>query len=179
MENSLSNSGNYESNTSDIIDDDFCPINSNWRIDYYRKVFWKRIKAYFFDLIIIWIATFTILISVIFFFSLFLNDDQVLSIFVVLYFLLLFSIPVLISILESSKWKGAFGKRIMKIEVSDEFGKPISFWKSIWRNLLKGITFYICLTVIGFFIQRYYFLKSGKLIHDHWSNTVIGERLNN
>ena len=81
--------------------------------------------------------------------------------------------------MESSKWKGFLGKRIMKIEVSDNYGNPISFWRSIWRNFLKGLTFYICITIIGYYIQKHYYLKTGKLIHDNWSKTVIGERLGN
>jgi uncharacterized RDD family membrane protein YckC len=79
--------------------------------------------------------------------------------------------------MESSKWKGFIGKRMMKIEVSDNYGNSISFWRSIWRNYLKSFTFLFCMTIIGYIIQRHYYLKKGKFLHDYGSNTTIGERL--
>jgi uncharacterized RDD family membrane protein YckC len=156
-------------------EDNFIPIDPDWKTKYYKKVLKKRIKSYWLDVLII-----NLFIIVLILFSLLIGDEETKVNFIIIgYLLLVFGYPVPVAIMESSKWKGFFGKRIMKIEVSDNYGNPISFWRSIWRNFLKGLTFFVCITIIGYYIQKHYYLKTGKLMHDNWSKTVIGERLGN
>lgn len=170
MENLPPYTKSLEQSATPFDEDDFIPIDPDWKKQYYKRVLNKRIKAYWLDALIV-----SIILIILIVFAYLDGDEEgenTMYIANLVY-------PIVVGYMESSKWKGFIGKRIMKIEVSDNYGNPISFWRSIWRNFLKGITFYICLTIVGYFIQKHYYLKTGKLIHDYWSNTVIGERLGN
>ena len=75
-----------------------------------------------------------------------------------LYVLLMVAAQILIcAFMESSKWRGTPGKLIMKLQITDNAGNPISFGKALIR------------------IIAYSYSK--KFFHDQLSNTVIGERL--
>jgi len=39
--------------------------------------------------------------------------------------------------MESSSWWGTPGKRIMKLQITDKAGNPISFQKALLRNIIK------------------------------------------
>jgi len=81
--------------------------------------------------------------------------------------------------MESSKWRGTFGKRILKLQITDREGHPISFSRALVRNILRTLVGYSYLLLIPFIIQIFSFKKAKKLFHDQLSSTVIGERLNN
>lgn len=191
-------------------------IKSNWRNAYYGKAAWVRAKAFLLDIVItlvlplllvviplryIWKAEivdqregFTefgwdfILEDAWFFF--FLN--------VILYILPLLLYLIICAIFESSKWRGTFGKLIMKLQTTDIGGNKITFFKALWRNILKlligglwifipldfiyfgeSTQFYVplSLALLAMILQIWYFGKSRKLIHDKISKTFVGEKL--
>jgi uncharacterized RDD family membrane protein YckC len=81
--------------------------------------------------------------------------------------------------MESSKWRGTMGKRILKLQITDKAGEPVSFFRALVRNILRPIFgySYIFTLSIALFIQYFRFKKTKKLFHDELSGTVIGERL--
>ena len=164
----------------------FVPIDLDWRKKYYKRVLKKRAFAFLLDCIINYILLFVIdiiIICILMFTIHFLTGKSLDSIdlddekFEWIGLTTPFLVVVVVAFMESSKWKGSFGKRIMKIEVSDNYGNSISFWKSFWRNILKFLTFYSYLLIIPLIIQIFKYKKTNKLFHDQFSNTIIGERL--
>ena len=166
--------------------DIFIPIDLDWREKYYKRVLKKRAWAFLLDGIINYILLFLIDLVVIIiiyttihfisgkpFENINIKDENINLIGISTFFL----VVVLVALMESSKKKGSFGKRIMKIEVSDNYGNAISFRKSLWRNVLKFLTFYSYIFIIPLIIQMYKYRKTKKLFHDQFSNTIIGERL--
>ena len=160
------------------------PMEVNWRRDYYKDAIWKRGAAFMLDnfltLMPCMIVAF-ILASV----SLSIadtslqeengvatNDEAVFAILFTLgaYF-------VLCAAMESSKWRGTFGKRIMRLQITDREGQPVSFSRALIRNIVRAITGYSYFLIFPLIIQYFTFKKSRKLFHDQLSYTVIGERL--
>jgi len=76
--------------------------------------------------------------------------------------------------LETSKYQGTIGKLILRIKVCDTKGLPISFARSLWRNICKIIGF---LSLgIGFIVG--FFSRKQQCWHDKLANTlVIKDRL--
>jgi len=79
--------------------------------------------------------------------------------------------------MESSKWRGTLGKRILKLQITDKAGEPVSFFRALVRNILRPIFGYLYISFITLIIQYFRFKKTKKLFHDELSGTVIGERL--
>ncbi len=79
--------------------------------------------------------------------------------------------------MESSGWRGTFGKRIMKLQITDRDGHPISFFRAFWRNAARLIVGYSYLFILPMIIQYFTFKKTKQLFHDQLSSTVIGEML--
>ena len=166
--------------------DVFIPINPGWRKVYYNRVLKKRAWAFLLDSIINYIILFIIAfitlcarMLVIHYFTgkeyvdIDINEETISLLSIIITNL----VVVVVAIMESSKKKGSFGKRIMKIEVSDNYGNALSLSKSFLRNLLKALTCYSYLLVIPLIIQIVTYRKTNKLFHDQFSNTLIGERL--
>jgi uncharacterized RDD family membrane protein YckC len=173
MENTLSNSEYDMPGASIIDDDDFIPIHPDWRKKYYKKAFGKRVIAYILDIFTTSILAYIPIL-------IFIPNPENGETYDLWVYIFQYSLYfVIYAIMESSKWKGTFGKRIMQIEVSDDYGNAISFWRSIARNFLKLITSYSYIFIIPFIIQIFTYRKSGKLFHDYFSKTIIGERMNN
>lgn len=155
-------------------------LKVNWRGKYLWKVLWKRFAAYILDVIIIMIPI--MVIQFLIWGDNFLAELQQASVsFYLIYYGLLM---VVWSLFDSSRWRGTPGKHIMKLQITDDTGRPISFGKAFVRNLIKfslfalvavdesgitGMVFYLA-QIISFIIFK-------KFIHDHLSHTVIGERL--
>jgi uncharacterized RDD family membrane protein YckC len=163
-------------NPSSLDAEVFVPINLDWRKKYYRRVLKKRVIAFLLDIFLTLIPLLLLLQAIIltiisWIFVDRIIDDDLLFLTISLLF------PLVISLMESSKWKGTFGKIIMKIEITDHYGNPISIWRSLWRNIMKALTYYIYCTIIGLIIQIIRYKKTKKLFHDNFSNTIIGERL--
>ena len=183
MDSTNSNIKTIDSGYSSLDADVFVPLDLNWRKAYYRTSFIKRALAYQIDIFITSVPAFVIA----FLFSIFILpiifgvkslediDDAELG----LAFIIWESIFILftVSLMESSKWKGTFGKRIMKIEITDNYGNPVSFWKALIRNILKQITILSYCFIIPLIIQLFMFVRTKQLFHDKFSDTIVGERL--
>jgi uncharacterized RDD family membrane protein YckC len=154
------------------------PIEVDWRKKYYRKVLWKRLGAFALDhLIMIPVFVFSLLLSM--FFAYLVKDPNVTDLTgteTFFIFLIAFSIYFIInSKMESSKWRGTLGKRIMKLQITDRAGEPVSFFRAMGRNILRTVVGYLFIILLPF--QYFRFKKTKKLFHDELSGTVIGERL--
>jgi uncharacterized RDD family membrane protein YckC len=144
-------------------------IAADWRTKYYRTVALKRAGAILLDHILLYIALIIILLP-------FADSpDEVFSSamgwgFLVLYF-------VIMPLMESSKWQGTIGKRILKLQITDREGERITFLRAFWRNVMRSLVLYSYFFVIPLIFQYFRFQKTRKLFHDELSGTVIGERL--
>jgi uncharacterized RDD family membrane protein YckC len=156
------------------------PIQVDWRKHYYRKVLWKRFFAFILDHLMMIPVSFAIVfigIVIVFLFkgetATDLNNFEV-----VLVVLIGFIAYLLINAkMESSKWRGTLGKRLLKLQITDKQGHPITFSRAFVRNVLRTVVGYFFLLLVPYLIQRARFKKTKKLFHDELSNTVIGERL--
>ena len=146
-------------------------IAVDWRRKYYRAVVLKRAGAILLDHVILYIALIIILIP----FS--GGSEAVFSsalnwAFLILYF-------VIMPLMESSKWQGTIGKRILKLQITDREGERITFLRAFWRNIMRSVVLYSYIVSFGIIlvIQYFRFNKTRKFFHDELSGTVIGERL--
>ncbi|WP_276501234.1 RDD family protein [Terrimonas pollutisoli] len=174
------------------------PIKSSleidWRKNYLWKVFWKRVAASLLDVLIIGIPLYIL------FYLLVLNSamaqsdyyyydtgygaqqDKLMEI-VFYYILIAFAQIVICAFMESSRWRGTPGKRIMKLQITDNAGNPLSFGKAFVRNIIKWIISAFTsfgngiLLILYIIAQVIAYSYSKKFFHDQLSNTVIGERL--
>ncbi len=153
-------------------------VEVDWRKQYYKRVNWKRFWASVIDQIITVIPTFYVgfVIAAV---SLPVgNEDNMSNSEFFLLFLITISFYLIVcAIMESSKWRGTFGKMIMKLQITERDGSRISFIRAFWRNVAKLLVAYSFILIFPIFIQRKSFKKTKKLFHDQLSNTVIGERL--
>ena len=144
------------------------PIADDWRKKYYRTVLLKRAGAILLDQLIIIFVPLVLLVRVV--------PDIDNTLLGVITYIIYF---VVMPIMESSKWQGTIGKRIMKIQITDREGERITFLRAFWRNLMRSLVLYAYFISIGVLlvIQFFRFNKTRKLFHDELSGTVIGERL--
>ena len=154
-------------------------LQVDWRKKYYRRVLWKRALAFILDQVLTYVPLFIIgMLIGMEVFDVNLESDTMstqdwLGLFIsplILYF-------VVCAIVESSKYKGTFGKLIMRMEITDRQGNRIGFVRAFFRNILRFITGYLFIFIIPFIIQFFTYRKYKKLFHDQISYTVVGERL--
>lgn len=158
-----------EQNTSSLDAEVFIPLDVDWRKTYYKNVIWRRVWAFVIDYFSTFIiATIPVLII---FPNADIEYDNKIFVFQISSFVLL------CAIMESSKWRGTIGKRVMKIQITDDYGNSISFFRSLMRNLLRIVTGYSYAFIIPFIIQFFRYRKVKKLFHDELSHTLIGRRL--
>jgi uncharacterized RDD family membrane protein YckC len=169
-------------------------LEIDWRKNYLWKVFWKRVAASLLDGLIIGVPMYIV------FYMLVMNSVQAQGdyydtsyndayenavIKILFYYLLMMAAQILIyAFMESSSWRGTPGKRIMKLQITDNAGNPISFGKALLRNIIKlligafsGIGDGIIIFIYAI-AQIISYTRTKKFFHDQLSNTVIGERLN-
>jgi uncharacterized RDD family membrane protein YckC len=146
-------------------------IAVDWRKKYYRTVMMKRAGAILLDHVILFVVL-TIILT-----PFAGGSDAVFSsafnwAFLILYF-------VIMPMLESSKWQGTIGKRILKLQITDREGERITFLRAFWRNIMRSVVLYSYILSFGILlvIQYFRFNKTRKLFHDELSGTVIGEKL--
>jgi uncharacterized RDD family membrane protein YckC len=154
------------------------PIQVDWRNQHYKQVKWKRFWATIIDQIItvppaifvgFAIASFSLTVE---------NEKNMSDLDLVLHLLVTFGFYIVVcAIMESSKWRGTFGKMIMKLEITERDGSRVSFIRAFWRNLTKLLVAFSFIFLIPIYFQLKRFKKTKKLFHDELSNTVIGERL--
>jgi len=186
MEAANKNIKTRDSGYSSLDADVFVPLDLNWRRTYYRSSFIRRILAYVIDIFITSVPSCIIA----FLFSFFIlppvfgvkrmqdippGHEAELGYAFILWVTIFLLIAV--ALMESSRWKGTFGKRIMKIEITDSYGNSISFGKSLIRNILKFLTTLSYGLVFPLIIQFFMFLRTKQLFHDKFSDTIVGERL--
>ena len=158
------------------------PIEVDWRKQYYKKVLWKRLLAFVLDNLIMIPVSFVcmFLVMVIMFISkdpevTDLTNNEYLFVFVVTFC----SYLVINAKMESSKLHATLGKRLLKLQITDKQGNPITFFRALGRNILRTIVGYSFVFIVPLIVQLFRFKSTKKLFHDQLSNTVIGERLNN
>jgi uncharacterized RDD family membrane protein YckC len=161
------------------------PIDVDWRKQYYKKVLWKRALAFFLDhLVMIPVSIFILLLSL--FIGEFMKamkeqpSADLTNGELIFYLLIGFLAYLFINAkMESSKWRGTLGKRILKLQITDKAGEPVSFFRALVRNILRPIVGYSYMFTlsIALIFQYFRFKKTKKLFHDELSSTVIGERL--
>ncbi len=155
------------------------PIQVDWRKQHYRQVIWKRTVAFFLDQFLVLLPSLFL-----FYFVVAMFDSQMLERtnelgepadpYIIPAYIFYF---LVCAFLESSKMRGTFGKRILKLQITDKSGERISFFRALWRNIARVLVGYSYIFVIPLIIQISKFKKSKKLFHDQMSKTVIGERL--
>lgn len=108
--------------------------------------FTKRLVAGLFDIFVILILTYFILIAI---------DKYLIKITLDnIYYGLIIFIPLYIlynAICERTPWRGSLGKYILNIEVTDEYENPVTFPKALARNIAK--IFNIITLGIGFLLS--------------------------
>lgn len=152
-------------------------LETEWRKGYYKNTTWKRGVAFMLDNLLTMFPvmglTFTIASAAI------IDDDLVVTDadlgYIMTATFLIYCIVC--AMMESSSWRGTFGKRIMKLQITDRDGHPISFLRAFWRNVARLIVGYSYLLIVPLIIQYFTFQKSRQLFHDQLSDTVIGEKL--
>lgn len=158
------------------------PIEVDWRKQYYKKVLWKRLLAFVLDNLIMIPVSFVcmFLVMVIMFIAkdpevTDLTDNEYLFVLIITFF----SYLVINAKMESSKLQATLGKRLLKLQITDKKGNPITFFRALGRNILRTIVGYSFGFIVPLIVQLVRFKSTKKLFHDQLSNTVIGERLNN
>ncbi|MES1181173.1 MAG: RDD family protein, partial [Flavobacterium sp.] len=163
--------------------DVFVPLDLNWRRTYYRSSLKKRALAYLIDIfitsvpaVIIGSFLWVVILPLAFDMKTIEGwDDEDLGLATVIWWIVFIAFAT--AFMESSRGKGTFGKRIMNIEITDSYGRRISFGKSLVRNILKAISTLLYTLVIPLIIQFIIFPRTKQLFHDKFSNTIVGERL--
>ncbi|MEO6290730.1 MAG: RDD family protein [Ginsengibacter sp.] len=152
-------------------------LEENWRKKYYKDVLWKRAAAFFLDnlltMIPVMLIAFVIAAVAVVGPEEDVSDEK-------LYFIFWFTLSVyfiVCAIMESSQWRGTFGKRIMKLQITDKDGAPVSFFRALWRNIVRWIIGYSYLLIFPLIIQYFTFKSSRQLFHDQLSKTLIGEKI--
>lgn len=173
-------------------------LEIDWRKNYLWKVFWKRVAASLLDGLIIglplYLVFYVLVLGSVQSYNSYSNDyynyennymSGETAVKIIFYYLMMVGAQILIyAFMESSSWRGTPGKRIMKLQITDKAGNPISFQKAIVRNIIKlligafsnigsGI-----LVIIYAIAQIISYTQTKKFFHDQLSNTVIGERMN-
>lgn len=186
----LINKPDYEQSTQAKKQKTVTPLEVDWRKQHYRNVTRKRFFAFLLDQFLTFIPLFAIgfvIASVVVVGgggsveneSVTITEEiPVTNMQLAFVFLITFSFYIIAcALMESSKWRGTFGKRILKLQITDRNGNPVSFFRAFWRNFTKIIVAYSYAFIVPFIIQVIRFRKTKKLFHDELSNTVIGEML--
>jgi len=174
------------------------PLDVNWRKKYHRSTLWKRGVALFLDQILTAIPSF--LIATILLVAVWPDmESESLEYFEYSGVIILVVYFIVCAIFESSKWRGTFGKRILKLEITNRQGDRIGFFKALWRNIVRLVVAYSYMLIIfaivplgedfktyepyqilfaiPLVLQIITFIKYKKLFHDQISLTVVGERI--
>ena len=168
-------------------------LEIDWRKNYLWKVFWKRVAASLLDVLIIGIPlalVFTMMMpntaiaqtDYNYYDTGYASPAETMMQLLLMYLLMAAAQILICAFMEASKWRGTPGKLIMKLQITDNVGNPISFGKAFVRNIIKWLI--SAFTGIGNGILLFLYIiaqviaysYSKKFFHDQLSNTVIGER---
>src|SRR6266487_2414944 len=158
-------------------------LEIDWRQNYLWKVFWKRVGASVLDGVIIGIPLYIVLVVMIIG-SLSGGVDEYGNIsdesagaVLFSFFIIVVAQILIYAFMESSKWRGTPGKLIMKLQITDNAGHPISFGKSVVRNIIKLLISAFAgvgngiLLIIYIVAQIISYARTKKFFHDQLSNT--------
>lgn len=130
--------------------------------------FAKRLIAGLFDIFVVLIFTYFILIAVNAYIIPITLDNLYYGIFIYIPLYILYH-----SICERTPWHGSLGKLILNIEVTDEYENPITFPKALLRNITK--IFNILTLGVGFLISAVPPQKQA--LNDKLSHTFVMNKL--
>lgn len=132
--------------------------------------FWIRVLAYIIDALILQFSmSIVIAIVMVMVLAVGSQDDAIVGGAVIAaYGLALVANWLYFAIMESSRWQGTVGKQALKLVVTDDHGKRISFGRATGRYFAKIIS---SLVVVGFFLVGWTPRKQG--LHDLIASTLV------
>ncbi len=160
----------------------YCNYNFNEIDSFFKRVddekylenekfagFTKRLVAGLFDMFVVLIFTYFILIAIDAYVIPITLDNLYYGIFIYIPLYLLYH-----SICERTPWRGSLGKLILNIEVTDEYENPVTFPRALLRNTTK--IFNIITVGIGFLLSAVPPQKQA--LNDKISHTFVINKLN-
>lgn len=130
--------------------------------------FTKRLVAGLFDIFVVLIFTYFILVAINAYVIPITLDNLYYGIFIYIPLYLLYH-----SICERTPWRGSLGKLILNIEVTDEYENPITFPRALLRNITK--IFNIITVGVGFLLSAVPPQKQA--LNDKISHTLVVNKL--
>lgn len=133
--------------------------------------FWKRVGAFALDYLLILgyllgVIILSLLANSVFGASQWLFADRIRA-QLVAFFIVTLPVTLYFAISESSQSKATWGKRRLKLQVADQDGARIGFWRSLARTLLKFIPWELSHTLIW----QLYFSRQTEMV---WINYGFG-----
>ncbi len=133
--------------------------------------FWKRVGAFALDYLLILgyllgVIILSLLANSVFGASQWLFADRIRA-QLVAFFIVTLPVTLYFAISESSQSKATWGKRRLKLQVADQDGARIGFWRSLARTLLKFILWELSHTLIW----QLYFSRQTEMV---WINYGFG-----
>lgn len=130
--------------------------------------FTKRLVAGMFDMFVVLIFTYFILVAINAYVTPITLDNLYYGIFIYIPLYLLYH-----SICERTAWRGSLGKLILNIEVTDEYENPITFPRAILRNVTK--IFNVITVGLGFLLSA--IPPKKQALNDKISHTLVVNKL--
>ena len=141
--------------------------------------FWRRLAAYAIDTVLLFVGLFILNVLVQFFVILgllssgqTLTDESYAGTLLVLSGILIVLVWLYYAGLESSAWQATIGKRLMRLVVTDLYGRRISFGRATGRYWSKILSTLILFA--GFWMIPLTQRKQG--LHDLIASTLVGRR---
>ena len=141
--------------------------------------FWRRLAAYAIDTVLLFVGLFILNVLVQFFVILgllssgqTLTDESYAGTLLVLSGILIVLVWLYYAGLESSAWQATIGKRLMRLVVTDLYGRRISFGRATGRYWSKILSMLILFA--GFWMIPLTQRKQG--LHDLIASTLVGRR---
>lgn len=124
--------------------------------------FWARVIAFMIDLVILGTVCMIPVVLVV------LADrfPEIFFLTPIVWFGALFYFPVM----ESSKWQGTVGKKLLNLKVVDKDGNRLSVFRSLLRSAVKYLSFNITIGLISVLIPC---SKDKRALHDSLSGTYV------
>jgi len=123
--------------------------------------FWARVVAFIIDLVILGVVCMIPVYLVIL-----TNIPELVGLSLVVWFLALLYFPVM----ESSKWQGTVGKKLVNLKVVDAEGNRLSIFRSVLRSVVKYISFNLTMCLISVLIPC---SKDKRALHDSLSGSYV------
>lgn len=119
-------------------------MKRHWRLDYFKRTFLKRGKAYLWDIMLTFIPVYALVLGLNWIFRGNTGCEAVVDVFdpgfwchFIFYVAPTMALVGICAIFESSKKQATWGKMIMKMQTTDLNGNRLSLAKALWRNFLR------------------------------------------